>query len=138
MSVFNVSQTESTASLNAVERNTSGDRLNENLPNTNVFGQPMVTLTNRNNGINNNSVSVNIGSGGGIVVNNTIGSGDGGKPGSGISSSVSGGGFQSDLCSDSEEDCERTAKKLAVNKWLTNFEDVSIGNDDDDKICGTK
>lgn len=128
MSVFNVSQTESTASINAVERNTSGDRLNENLPNTNIIGQPMVTITNRNNGINNNSVNVNAGcGGGGIVTNNTITIGDSGKSsGIGISSSVSGGGFQSDLCSDSEEDCERTAKKLTVNKWLTNYEDVSI------------
>lgn len=117
MSVFNVSQTESTA-LNAVERNTSGDRLNENVPNTiAVIGQASLvttTITSRNNGINNNSVSANSG------VNNI-------NIGRGVSGSVSGGGgFQSDLCSDSEEDCERTAaKKLAVNKWLTNYEDVS-------------
>lgn len=103
MSVFNVSQNEATAA-NAVERNTSGDRLNENVPNASVIGQPLATIANRNNGINNNPVSGSAVSAGG----------------GGIS------GFGGDLCSDSEEDCERTAKKLAVNEWLTNYEDVSM------------
>lgn len=116
MSVFNVNQMDPMAS-NAVERNASGDRLNENVPDSGVAVVPLSISANRNSGINNNnSVSAGIGSGtGGGGVSVVVGVGGGGG----------GGGFGSDLCSDSEEDFERTARKLAVKQWLKNYDDVS-------------
>lgn len=119
MSVFNANQTDASmttllSNTTIVTRNSNGDRLNENNGTTVVAA---VTVTNNNT---NTTAAMPITTATIFSQNNyTNNSMPNVLPMTGVSSTGS------DMCSDSEDDYDRTTRKIGTHNWIFNFEDVS-------------
>lgn len=120
MSYFNANPTDATmttllSNSTIVMRNASGDRLNENNGSTVVAA--VTTVTNNNT---NTTAAMPIATANSFSQNNyTINSIPNALRMTGISSTGS------DMCSDSEDDYDRTTRKIGTHNWIFNYEDVS-------------
>lgn len=116
MSYLNANPTDATmttllSNSTIVTRNASGDRLNEN------NGSTVVAATNNNS---NTTAAMPIATANSFSQNNyTINS----IPNALRMTAISSTG--SDMCSDSEDDYDRTTRKVGTHNWIFNYDDVS-------------
>lgn len=119
MSLFNANTTDTPmttllSNSTIVTRNSSGDRLNENNGSIVVAA---ATVTNNNT---NTTAGMPIATANSFNQDNyTNNCMPNALPMTGVSNIVS------DMCSDSEDDYERTTRKIGTHNWIFNYDDVS-------------